>query len=247
VEASRDHESHVLVLLRRCRCRIRRGNRELAPMIRLNEQLVTDLLGFVDKLHWRDGRTTARGSAAAVKDCQIAETFGDQAFSDEYGASVLARTMSVLFESEAFRERALPFRVSTLRYMRYAKGGSYGPHTDESINANGFRADLSFTIMLKPANVGGELMVHDAAGAWAAMVSMRSGEVRLYPSTTVHQVSEVVSGERIVIVGWVQSMVRDHDKRELLAELNRMAQNPAERQEVRIQAVRNELLRQWGG
>ncbi len=113
-------------------------------------------------------------------------------------------------------------------------------HTDDAFS-DGFRADLSFTVLLQDAERGGDLHV---AGR---TVVMQEGDVFLYPSTTAHGVSVVEEGERIVLVGWVESMVRDHGRRALLATLNRMVENPAERDAVAVQAVRNELLRMWCG
>ncbi|HXK16319.1 MAG TPA: 2OG-Fe(II) oxygenase [Polyangiaceae bacterium] len=192
-------------------------------------------------MNWKDGSVTAKGAAASVKRCLVANTFGEMAFQTQEGAELLAHVVSALMRSEEFQERALPFRISEMRFMRYPGGGSYGLHTDEPINPNGFRADLSFTLLLQPASVGGDLVVDGET------IRMVAGDVYLYPSTTAHGVTIVDAGERIAIVGWVQSYVRDHAKRALIADLNRMANNEHEREPVRIQAVRNELLRRWGG
>jgi len=210
-------------------------------LISLSSDLAPALLEYVPRLHWRDGRTTAMGAAAAVKDCEIAETLSDAALQGLEGAQLMARLTSELLTSPEFRDRALPFRLSAFRFMRYRKGGSYGLHTDEAINGHGFRADMSFTMMLQPAKVGGLLVVN------GQNIHQGVGDVFLYPSTLAHGVTSVLEGERVVIVGWVQSLVRDHARRALLAELHRMAEHPSERQTVALQSVRNELLRQWCG
>ncbi len=207
----------------------------------LPAQLRLDLLECVPRLHWNDGKSSARGLAAEVKDCEIAATIGDAEFSTARGARLLAETVQCLLSSAGFRDEALPLRLSALRFVRYRLGGSYGVHTDEALSGNGFRADLSFTILLQSATAGGKLHVG------GEQVSMLEGDVFLYPSTTAHGVSTILEGERVVLVGWVESMVRRADRRALLAKLHEMVSNPAERQPTNIQAVRNELLRQWCG
>lgn len=211
----------------------------LGPVLSLQRELVRELLAVVPRLHWRDGRTTAQGVAASVKSCEVAETYGDAVFSSDEGAELLGRLHVSLLRDEGFIATALPARLSALRFMRYGVGGEYGVHTDETLNAMGFRADLSFTILLQEAELGGALVVGGAP------VPLLEGDVFVYPSTTAHGVTRVEAGERIVVVGWVQSQVRDHGKRALLAELHRMSQHPAECSAPSIQAVRNELLRRW--
>ncbi len=199
------------------------------------------MLKYVALVHWKDGRSTASGIAAEGKCCDVAELYGDGAFFTQEGATLYGAFVRALLQAPGFVSAALPMNVGALRMIRYKTGDRYDAHTDESMSTNGFRADLAFTVVLQSAERGGELHV---AGE---VVDLVEGDVYLYPSTTVHGVTRVEEGERIVVVGWVQSMVRDHDKRALLAKLHEMVENPAERQAVNVQAVRNELLRRWGG
>lgn len=52
-------------------------------------------------------------------------------------------------------------------------------------------------------------------------VKLPAGHAIVYPSTTLHQVTEVTKGERVGIIFWVQSLVRDVAKREILFDLDR--------------------------
>jgi PKHD-type hydroxylase len=41
-----------------------------------------------------------------------------------------------------------------------------------------------------------------------------------YPSSTLHEVTEVTRGERLVAVTWAQSYVRDERQREILSHIS---------------------------
>ena len=46
------------------------------------------------------------------------------------------------------------------------------------------------------------------------------GEIIIYPSTYLHSVAEVLSGERFVCVGWIESYIRSSEEREYLFDLD---------------------------
>ena len=49
---------------------------------------------------------------------------------------------------------------------------------------------------------------------------LNSGEIIIYPSTYLHSVQEVISGERLAFVGWIQSYVKRIEEREYLFDLD---------------------------
>jgi PKHD-type hydroxylase len=65
---------------------------------------------------------------------------------------------------------------------------------------------------------GGELTIQPSFGDQA--VKLKAGDAVMYPSSSTHRVAEVTDGERIVAVTWLQSMVRDPARRELLYSLH---------------------------
>ena len=83
-----------------------------------------------------------------------------------------------------------------------------------------YRSDVSVTIFLNNPNEyqGGELVIQTSFGE--QQVKLAAGDAILYPSSSVHRVAEVTQGERLVAVSWIQSLVREPDRRALLHELN---------------------------
>lgn len=80
-------------------------------------------------------------------------------------------------------------------------------------------------------------------------IKLEPGDLILYPSTTLHQVEPVTRGQRLVIVGWVQSLVARPDQREILFDIDRAidelsTQDPSETLNL-LAKTRSNLLRQW--
>ena len=117
----------------------------------------------------------------------------------------------------------LPRKVVRPRWARYGAGMGYGPHTDNPVMVEAglaLRTDASITVFLNPPEdyEGGELLVQSDAGE--TRVKLAKGDAVVYPTGALHAVAEVTSGERRVAVGWLQSMVADPYRRQLLHELD---------------------------
>ncbi len=129
--------------------------------------------------------------------------------------------MSGLVQHPLYRAAVLPFKVAAPYYARYQAGMSYGDHIDDPIMQadTPYRSDVSITIFLSdPADYdGGELVVRTSFGE--EEVKLPAGDAVAYPSSSIHHVNEVIKGTRLVAVTWIQSMVRDPRKREILYDL----------------------------
>jgi PKHD-type hydroxylase len=132
---------------------------------------------------------------------------------------------------------------------RYRPGMEYGLHVDDAM-MQGVRTDLSFTLFLSPpeAYEGGELVIegNDAENA----IKLQAGSAVLYPTTSLHRVAPVTAGERLVVVGWVRSLIRRADQREVLFDLDtvvaEMRQHGGSQPGMdRILKVRANLQRMW--
>ena len=162
--------------------------------------------------------------------------------------------MGKLVQHPAYRSGALPLRVAAPYYARYTPGMRYGDHVDDPVmGADGtlYRSDISITVFLSdPAGYdGGELVINTPFGE--QQVKLPAGDAVRYPSSSLHRVAEVTRGERLVAVTWLQSLVRDPARRELLHELNsvreRMLANTPESEDAKlINKTYVNLVRMWG-
>jgi PKHD-type hydroxylase len=131
--------------------------------------------------------------------------------------------MGSLVNNPVYRSAAMPLKVAAPYYARYTPGMTYGNHVDDPIMGQGaelYRSDLSVTIFLNSPNDydGGELTIQTAFGDQRA--KLPAGDAVLYPSSSIHRVAEVTRGERLVAVSWIQSVVKEPERRALLHDMN---------------------------
>ena len=65
---------------------------------------------------------------------------------------------------------------------------------------------------------GGALTLETPGGS--ERYRLPAGHGLVYPSTQLHSVEPVLTGERLVLVGWIESRIREAEQRELLFELD---------------------------
>jgi len=161
--------------------------------------------------------------------------------------------MSRLVENPIYRAAALPMKVAAPYYARYSTGMSYGDHVDDPIMHadTPYRSDISISVFLndKSEYEGGELVINTQYGEHA--VKLSAGDAVMYPSSSVHHVNEVTSGTRLVAVTWLQSLVREPAKRELLYDMYQVKEQllqsaPDDENTKRLDRSYVNLIRMWG-
>lgn len=181
-----------------------------------------DLAAFharIALLDWRDGRETAGAVAREVKRNEQA------AMESPPGRALQDEITRILADHPVIRAAAQPRRFSPLLISRTADGGHYGAHVDNALMGKGdkrIRTDLSFTLWLTPPGEydGGELVIHTAG--MTQEVKGEAGHLVLYPSGALHEVKPVTRGTRIVCVGWIESLIADAARREILFDLENL-------------------------
>ena len=161
---------------------------------------------------WEPGTKTAGPLAASVKN-------NLQAASTSTVIVLRTRIAALLKLNPIFNAFVRPQRLEIM-FSLYREGAFYGVHVDNAMMGE-VRRDVSFTLALSGSPehyAGGELNIE--APLSDMNYSLPPGSMVVYPATSLHSVKPVTRGERLVVVGWARSYLRDPAQRELLFELD---------------------------
>lgn len=223
-------------------------------MLPIREVLTGDALTrcrqLVSGARWGDGRMTAGTQSEQSKNnLQLPEDSVE-------GREAAALILDALAKNPLFFTAALPKRIFPPLFNCYTGTmNAFGNHVDSAIrtdrmSGNRIRTDLSATLFLSDPEEydGGELVVEDHGGLQS--VKLAAGDLILYPATTVHRVEPVTRGARVASFFWIESMVRENDRRHQLFDLdmaimelrNAVGDTPAV---VKLTGCYHNLLRMW--
>ncbi len=220
-------------------------------IVQIDQVLTSDTLhtihGLLRQAEFVDGKLTAGTFAKVVK-------HNDQLNSTTDIAKAVKTTVSEAIQKNAlFQAVARPKAIRPCLINRYGPGMSYGWHTDNAIMGKDQhlnRSDLSFTLFLSDPDTyeGGELVLDTDNGERS--IKLAAGSMILYPSTYLHQVTEVTAGQRLAAVSWVQSLIRNTHQRTLLFELDTVRRSLFEKYGKTdefdlLSKTHANLLRQW--
>jgi len=159
--------------------------------------------------------------------------------------------LEALRRNGTFYSAALPHRIHGPLFNRYDVGMAYGTHVDNAIMGEqvAVRTDVSATLFLSAPEQydGGELVIQENVGD--RRFKLPAGSIVVYSSTSAHRVEPVTRGTRLAAIFWVQSMVRDEPRREILFDLSALL--GALRGKIgavelaALTAVYHNLLRMW--
>ncbi len=176
---------------------------------------VQQLRRVLDAGQFVDGRSTAGWHAAQVKHNLQLAGGGDRA------ADVLV--LDALARNEVFQLGVRPRAMRPPLFSRYERGMAYGTHVDDPVMGppeSPVRTDVALTLFLSPPESyeGGELVIEGTSGEQD--IKLPAGAAVVYPANTLHRVEPVTAGRREVAVTWIQSQVREPERREMLFDLD---------------------------
>ncbi len=198
---------------------------------------------------WVDGRVTAGYQGAPVKFNQQIDELSDVAIACQ------RIVVSALERHPVFISAVLPNAIYPPMFNRYGDGMKFGAHVDGSVRINPqtgakLRTDVSATLFLTNPDEydGGELQIEDTFGRHT--VKLGAGDMVVYPSTSLHQVTPITRGVRTACFFWVQSLIRDDTQRALLHDMDNAIQrlNQTDADEIARRTLigcYHNLVRQW--
>ncbi len=215
----------------------------------LNKDQVAQARAILESAEWIDGSVTAGyQSTLAKNNIQLPE---ESEASRQVGDMIL----EALALQPIFMSAALPSKIFPPLFNCYQNGHAFGEHIDNAVrHVKGvpvkIRTDLSMTLFLSEPDEydGGELIVQDTYGEHT--IKLTSGDMVLYPSTSLHRVTAVTRGQRLCSFFWLQSMVARDDQRSLLFDMDTVIQQLRESYNddpalIKLTGVYHNLLRQW--
>lgn len=196
------------------------------------------------EIRFVDGR--ASNPANTTKDNLQAD------YADPKYAESVQIVSAALVRSREFVDFAMPRHVAPPLLCRYEPGMRYGGHADAALIQVGnsrIRSDLSCTVFINDPRSyeGGELSIE--IGTVAVPFKGSPGEAIVYPSTMLHEVMPVRSGQRLVSITFIESHIADEHRRTQVYELNEIAAleglSMKWESRVRLDVVRQNLIRMW--
>jgi len=134
----------------------------------------------------------------------------------------------------------IPFKLHPPKFSSYKQGDYYQSHTDAPWMGV-TRTDLSCTLWLTEDYEGGFLRVDGEE------IKGKPGQCVVYDCGSPHEVTPVTAGERICVVTWIQSRIRDSHKRQLVSDFRKFLANFEDNQKLFVAGgqIHSALLRMW--
>ena len=213
----------------------------------LDASEVARLASSLGAARYRSGKATAGVLARGAKENE--ELDPDSIDKPALDAIVL----DAIGRNKTFEAAARPAKINPPIYSRYRPGMHYGSHLDNAVigtRGERIRVDLSMTLFLNDpaAYDGGELSVDTEYGTKA--FKLPAGDAAVYPTHYYHEVKPVTRGERLACVTWMQSLVRDPQRRQMLYDMAVLAdwihaQAPGSPQFRSFNKIQLNLYRMW--
>ena len=204
----------------------------------------------MDKIEWVNGKVTAGTLSATVKQNQ--QLPEDHPLT-HYLSTIILESLG---QHPLFLSAAVPLDIIPPLFNRYENNESFGFHVDNSIRRirgtnERLRTDLSCTVFLSEPEeyIGGELVIEDTYGYHE--VKLPAGDMVLYPSTSLHEVTAVTEGCRVASFFFFFFMIWDDAESDFLFKLDqsvhnlRMQLGDTHQEVIKLTNLYHNLMRKW--
>jgi len=194
------------------------------------------ILDTIKGIGWHQGRARTRELEGTVKqNLEILPQHDDKAkgLSDGIGQKIIS--------NPAIQLNHIPVKTHPPKFSCYSNGAHYKTHTDAPWMGS-TRTDLSCTLWLNEDYEGGELCVG------GKQIKGKVGQCFIYECGLPHEVKPVTKGERICSVTWIQSRIRDPNKRKLVSDFRKLlAKMEPDHKDWFIEGgtIHSSLIRMW--
>jgi PKHD-type hydroxylase len=208
---------------------------------------INEIDQLVPLIEFEDGKSTATGAAKLAKNNLQATKQQNPA-----RQRVQEIIFNTLAQSPLTQMAFIPKAILPPIISKYGPGMEYGWHTDSPIMSNGqtIRVDLSITVFLSDPGsyTGGELVIHMPTGF--TPFKGNKGDAIIYPTTKLHCVNPVTSGERVAAVTWIQSFIKDTEQREMVFQLKSVQESvaqhdPQSTENLLLLQIYSNMVRMW--
>ena len=198
---------------------------------------------------WERGISAGPQARLVKKNLQISEN-------SEVLRGLRILVMRALNRTPEVMSAIMPLKIIPPNFNRYTVDDShYGKHIDSTVrplpDGSYLRTDVSATLFLSDPEEydGGELKITDTFGEQT--IKLPAGSLVAYPSGSLHEVTPVTRGNRMGCYMFMQSLIRDTEKRRLLYEMDnalrrlRTKQGEDQAELVELTGTYNNLVRLW--
>ena len=224
----------------------------------LTAATIQQVQALLKEAHFVEGKLSAGEAASSVKNNQ------ELSLQSPLHKQLNNLVMAELVKHPQYQAAVLPAKVANAYYSRYSEGMAYGLHVDDAVMgplSGRYRSDVSSTVFLNAPEEyeGGELQIHNVNGF--DTIKLNAGDAVIYPSSSLHEVSKVNRGQRLVAISWAQSLVKSSEQRKILYDLSELrnsmlennnvsssrdfARTSTQQELVKCDQIYSNLLRMW--
>lgn len=175
---------------------------------------------------------------------------GDPPHNDSKTRALMGWVKTIVSHHPLVLAYGQPARFSSFYLSRLQPGDPCGLYPVDPLmkceDGQPMRSDLAFTLFLSPKGAydGGALTLEANDGT--RDIRLDPGGMVMHRAGQLHQVTPVTRGERLAVIGWIQSLFQREDERDILFDLQRMLLSSKDKtQTLMLQKTIGNLHRMW--